>query len=120
MSGNFSPSDGGNAFLGRDDFKESLCKGTLKFILREEEHTYSVFSGITDLQTVLLSSCQEEGMGDLKKNAYAVADFSACIFSCSVLKLFNYGECIVHYGIFGNTVDLYNGTYSAGIMFSVV
>ena len=120
MNGNLSPADRIYSFFSRDNFKESLCKGSLKFILGKEEHTDTVLACIPDLHSDLLTCGRKERMGDLQQDSYTVSYLAACILTCSVLELFNYGECVIHYGIFGNAVDLDYSTDSAGIMFSVV
>ena len=63
---------------------------------------------------------QEERMRNLQEYSDSVADSAAGVLAGSVLQLLHNAESVVHYRVFRNSVNPYDCSDSAGIVFSVV
>ena len=109
-----------DAFFLRYDFEQSFCKCSLKLIHRQKKHAHAVIPGRTDLYIHLIRDGQEERMRNLQEYSDSVADSAAGVLAGSVLQLLHNAESVVHYRVFRNSVDPYDCSDSAGIVFSVV
>ena len=59
-------------------------------------------------------------MGNLEHDSDAVTYCAARVLACPVLQFLDYGQGVIHHGVFRDAVDLDDGSDSACIVFSVV
>ena len=116
MRGNRSPAKDSEPGLFCDDFKHPFCEGSLLFILREKEHSNAVISFFSKYDSGFLCCLFEEIMTYLEKYTYTVSHLTCGILSGTMLQLFYYMKGIIKNLSVLCTVNVYNGSYSAGIV----
>ena len=82
---NFSPSKECHSFLLNDDLKHLLRLTKSQFIIREEEHSDSIFSFFSNIDIGCLTGFAKELMRNLKHDSYTISCLSCCIFTCTML-----------------------------------
>ena len=112
-----TPSEKLKAFFFYDDLEHLLCLGTFDLMLWEKELGHPVFSFTTDVKALFLTDFFEKFMGDLKKDADAIAGLSFCILTCTMLQIL-YDLKSIGNGVMG-FLSFYidNGSDTAVIMF---
>ncbi len=114
---NFSPAKKFKTFFCNNDLKHLLCLISFKFILWEEEHSYTIISFLTKFYSKRLNSFFEEFMRNLKKDTNTITSLSLCIFTCTMLKFFYYIKCTRYSVMCLISLDIYNSTNTTVIMF---
>ena len=112
-----TPSKKLQAFFFHDDLEHLLCLGTFDLMLWEKELGYTIFSLASDLKALFLTDFFEEFMGDLEKDTDAIAGFSFCIFTCTMLQILYDLKSICNSIMCFLSFYINNGSDTAVIMF---
>ena len=72
-------------FLLNDDLKHLLRLTKSQFIIREEEHSDSIFSFFSNIDIGCPTGFAKELMRNLKHDSYTISCLSCCIFTCTML-----------------------------------
>ena len=118
--GNLSPAKELQSFLFYDDFEHFLRLCTFDLVLREKELADSVFSFLSDFNSLFFTSLLEKLMGNLKKDTNTITGFSFCIFSCTVLQILYDPQCIGNCIMGFFSFDINNCSDSAVVMFKLL
>ena len=116
-TGNFTPAKEFQPFLLYDDLKHLLRLITFQFILREEEHTDTVFALSSKFNAKRLGYLGKEFVADLYQNTNTVTSLAFCIFTGSVLQILYDSEGIFNRFTALRTFDVYNSTNTTVVMF---
>ena len=107
---NLSPADELKAFLLYYDLEHLHSLLARQLFLWKEEHSYSIVAFLSKVISEFRYSLGEKLMWYLKEYTYTVSGLALCVLSCSVLKILNNLESIVHCVMCLDTFDIDNGT----------
>ena len=102
--------------LFHDDLEHLLCLGTFDLMLWKESWA-TPYSLSADLKALFLTDFFEEFMGDLEKDTDAIAGFSFCIFTCTMLQILYDLKSICNSIMCFLSFYINNGSDTAVIMF---
>ena len=86
------------------------------FVLREEEHTHTVFPLAANVDVQLVGDLGEEFVADLEQNAHAVAGFALGVLAGAVFQMLHDGQRIADRLVAFAAFDIHHGADAAGIV----
>ena len=116
IHGHFAPGQEVQALFPGDDFKQFHGADAEMFVLREEEHTHTVFPLAADVDVQLVGDLGEELVADLEQDAHAVAGFAFGVLAGAVFQMFHDGQRIADRLMAFAALDVHHGADAAGIV----
>ena len=93
-----------------------LCLVSRKFILGEEEHADTVFTGLAKLNAKRLCYLLEEFVGNLKHDADAISGLSFRVLAGAVFQVFYNMKCLLHGTVARDALDIGYSTDATVVM----
>ena len=84
---NLSPAKEFQSLFFHDDLKHFLCLRTFDLMLRKKELANSIFSFLSNLDSLFFTCFFEKLMGNLKKDTNAVTGFSLCVLTGTMFQI---------------------------------
>ena len=112
----FSPSQEFQSFFRYNDLKHLLGLIAAQLLLREEEHTHAIFPLSAQLNAKGLCHSFKKLVGHLGQDTDTVTGLAFCIFTGSVLQVFNDFQGIFYGLVTFLTFNIHTGTDTAVIM----
>ena len=114
--GHLPPAEKLHTLLAGDDLQPLLGLVAGKRGLGQEEHAHGVIPGAAQGNAHVSGDFFKKLVGNLQKDAHAVAGLSSGVLAGAVLQLFHDLQRVVHGLVGGDAVNGYHGADAAGVV----